>query len=197
MLDGTIPQSEHQRYMQVVYDETQRLTRLIRDLLDLSRIEAGNVPMNQISFNINELMRRVLIKYEGRLDQKNMQVEATFAQEPCMVFADADRIEQVISNLVDNAIKFCGDYGTLTLLTKDMGERVQVQVSDDGTGIDPKDLPNIFERFYKADKAHSGNGTGLGLSIVRQIVRQHGSDIEVQSVLGQSTTFTFSLTTKK
>ena len=203
MLDGTIPQQEHQKYMQVVYDETQRLTRLIRDLLDLSRIESGNVPMNPVDFNLNELMRRVLIKYEGRLDEKNMEVEAEFADEPCMVHADMDRIEQVVSNLVDNAIKFCGQYGKLTLETRWEGEECVVTVADDGAGIDEKDLPHVFDRFYTVDKAHTaGKGTGLGLPIVKQILLQHSHDITVESVSGEGTRFTFRLdrakeTTKK
>ena len=194
MLDGVIPQEEHHRYMQVVYDETQRLTRLIRDLLDLSRIESGNVPMNPSDFNINELVRRVLIKYEGRLDEKNMEVEADFADEPLMVHADMDRMEQVLSNLVDNAIKFCGPYGKLTIVTKPVGRIIRISVSDDGAGIDEKDLPHVFDRFYTVDKAHtSGKGTGLGLPIVRQIILQHGHDITVSSVSGEGTTFTFEL----
>lgn len=194
MLDGTIPQEEHQKYMQVVYDETQRLTRLIRDLLDLSRIESGNVPMNPVDFNINELMRRVLIKYEGRLDEKNMEVEAEFADEPCMVHADMDRIEQVVSNLVDNAIKFCGQYGKLTLETRWEGDLCTVSVADDGAGIDEKDLPHVFDRFYTVDKAHTaGKGTGLGLSICKQILLQHGHDITVESVKGEGTRFAFQL----
>ena len=194
MLDGTIPREEHQKYMQVVYDETQRLTRLIRDLLDLSRIESGNVPMNPVDFNINELMRRVLIKYEGRLDEKNMEVEAEFADEPCMVHADMDRIEQVVSNLVDNAIKFCGQYGKLTLETRWVGDLCTVTVADDGAGIDEKDLPHVFDRFYTVDKAHTaGKGTGLGLYIVKQILLQHGHDITVESVKGEGTRFAFQL----
>ena len=194
MLDGTIPREEHQKYMQVVYDETQRLTRLIRDLLDLSRIESGNVPMNPVDFNINELMRRVLIKYEGRLDEKNMEVEAEFADEPCMVHADMDRIEQVVSNLVDNAIKFCGQYGKLTLETRWVGDLCTVTVADDGAGIDEKDLPHVFDRFYTVDKAHTaGKGAGLGLSIVKQILLQHGHDITVESVKGEGTRFAFQL----
>jgi len=194
MLDGVIPQEEHHRYMQVVYDETQRLTRLIRDLLDLSRIESGNMPMNPTDFDINELMRRVLIKYEGRLDEKNMEVEADFADDPVMVHADMDRMDQVLSNLVDNAIKFCGQYGKLTLVTKVTGRTCTISVIDDGAGIDENDLPHVFDRFYTVDKAHtSGKGTGLGLSIVRQIILQHGHEITVRSASGEGTNFTFCL----
>lgn len=198
MLDGTIPPADQHKYMQVVYDETQRLTRLIRDLLDLSRIESGNIPMNPIDFNINEMMRRVLIKYEGRIDEKNMEVEAEFAGEPCMVHADVDRIEQVVSNLVDNAIKFCGQYGMLTLKTQVIGTVCRVTIADDGAGIDESDLPHVFDRFYTVDKAHtSGKGTGLGLSIVKEIIVQHGHDITVNSIEHDGTTFVFELSMAK
>lgn len=198
MLDGTIPPADQQKYMRVVYDETQRLTRLIRDLLDLSRIESGNIPMNPIDFNINEMMRRVLIKYEGRIDAKNMEVEAEFADEPCLVHADVDRIEQVVSNLVDNAIKFCGQYGTLTLKTQVIGTICRVTIADDGAGIDEDDLPHVFDRFYTVDKAHtSGKGTGLGLSIVKEIIVQHGHDITVNSIEHDGTTFVFELNMAK
>ena len=123
-----------------------------------------------------------------------MEVEADFAREPCQVRADVDRIEQVVSNLVDNAIKFCGPYGKLTLKTWEEKGGCFVSVIDDGAGIDEKDLPHVFDRFYTVDKAHtSGKCTGLGLSIVRQILLQHGRDITVQSASGKGTNFTFSL----
>ncbi len=195
ILDGTIPPEQEQHYLQVVYDETNRMKRLINDLLNLSRIEAGTVPLNPIDFNVNEMVRRVLIKFEGRLDEKEMDVDLGFEDEPMNVHADSDRIEQVISNLVDNAIKFCGSYGKLTLRTYSIpGNRIAVEVEDDGAGIDEKDLPHVFERFYTVDKAHtSGKGTGLGLPIVRQILLQHGQDISVVSETGKGTKFTFTL----
>ena len=123
-----------------------------------------------------------------------MEVEAEFADEPCLVHADMDRIEQVVSNLVDNAIKFCGQYGKLTLETRWEGAECVVTVADDGAGIDEKDLPHVFDRFYTVDKAHTaGKGTGLGLSIVKQILLQHGHDITVESVKGEGTRFAFQL----
>ncbi len=194
MLDGTIPESEHRKYMQVVYDETQRLSRLIRDLLDLSRIESGSVPLNETDFDVCELLRQVLIKFEGRLESKNMDLELQLAYDPLYVHADADRIEQVISNLIDNAIKFCGQYGKITIGSSVQGETLTMFVQDDGAGIKEADLPHVFERFYKADKAHtSGLGTGLGLSIVKKILEQHGQDIWVESREGEGAKFTFTL----
>lgn len=194
MLDGTIPQEDHPKYMKVVLDETQRLSRLIRDLLDLSRIESGSMPLNMMDFELNELLRRVLIKFEGQLEEKNMGVEIDFAVDPLMVNGDIDRVEQVVSNLVDNALKYCGQYGTVTMRTVLQEKCVQVWVCDDGAGIPAEDLPHVFERFYKADKAHtSGLGTGLGLSIVKKIVEQHGQVIGVESEEGEGARFYFTL----
>ncbi len=194
MLDGTIPESEHKRYMQVVYDETQRLSRLIHDLLDLSRIESGSVPLNQTDFDICELLNRVFIKFEGRLEEKSMDLDLHYLRSPLLVHADIDRIEQVVSNLVDNAIKFCGQYGKITVDVEEENGLCAVTVRDDGAGIRQEDLPHVFERFYKADKAHtSGLGTGLGLSIVQRILRQHGQDITVSSEEGRGAAFRFTL----
>ena len=194
VLDGTIPPQDQRKYMQVVYDETQRLTRLIRDLLDLSRIESGNVPMNPVDFNINELMRRVLIKYEGRIEEKNMEVEADFAGEPCTVHADVDRIEQVVSNLIDNAIKFCPDGGRLSLRVQSDGGKARVSVENTGPTIDKDELPLLFDRFHKADKSRSADreGWGLGLYIAKTIVGAHGGDIWATSENGV-TQFNFTL----
>lgn len=195
MLDGTIPKEEHPKYMQVVFDETTRLKRLINDLLDLSRIESGSVPLNRIDFELNELLRRILIKFEGRLDSKNMDVDLRFAEEDTFVNADVDRIEQVVSNLIDNSIKFCGQYGRLMLTTARKDSKVFVTVADDGAGISKEDIPHLFDRFYKADKAHTvGLGTGLGLSIVKKIIDQHGEEITVESQEGSGASFTFTLT---
>ena len=117
--------------------------------------------MNPVDFNINELMRRVLIKYEGRIEEKNMEVEADFAGEPCTVHADVDRIEQVVSNLVDNAIKFCGQYGRLTLRTKVEKGTCIVSVIDDGAGIDEKrPAPRVRPLLHGGQGAHLRKGHG-------------------------------------
>ena len=194
MLDGTIPPEEQPRYMQVVLDETKRLTDMVRDLLDLSRIESGNFPLDIADFEMNELVRRILINFEQRIDAKNLEVEVDFDAGQRYVRGDAKRISQVVSNLVDNAIKFLPEAGgVLKLSVRREGRWVYTSVEDNGSGISPEDLPHVFERFYKADKAHtSGMGTGLGLSIVKTIIRQHGADITVRSGDGR-TVFEFTL----
>lgn len=194
MLDGTIPESEQPRYLQVVLDETNRLTDLVRDLLDLSRLESGKFPMDIAPFNANEMMRRILIRFEQRIEQKGIDVEIQFAPDPCLALGDVNRINQVVSNFVDNAVKFMsGPSSCLCLKTLQEGGNVRFWVQDNGPGISQEDQAHIFERFYKADKAHtSGMGTGLGLSICKNILQQHGCEIQMHSRPGE-TVFSFAL----
>lgn len=194
LLDGTISPEDSHRYLQVVMDETMRLTDLVRDLLDLSRIESGKFPLNKSAFDMCELMRRTLINYAQRIDRKNAHVEAEIPDVPCFVEADVNRISQVLSNIVDNAVKFLPETGgVLKLGVEKLDANVSIWVQDNGSGIAPEDMPHIFERFYKADKAHTaGMGTGLGLAICQRILEQHGSKIEARSKPGE-TVFSFSL----
>lgn len=194
MMDGTIPPEEMPRYLKIVMDETQRLTDLVKDLLDLSRLESGKFPLTIAPFDANELMRRKLITFEPRISEKNIDVAVELADDPLYVLGDANRINQVVSNLIDNAIKFMnGPERLLTIGTRREGKKVYFTVQDNGEGISAEDQPYIFERFYKADKAHtSGMGTGLGLSICQRIMQQHGEEITVQSRPGE-TIFEFAL----
>ena len=195
MLDGTIPPEDVPKYLNVVNDETTRLTDLVRDLLDLSRLESGKFPLNLAPFDINELLRRTLINFEGRIDAKGIEVDVELTDDPLTVMGDANRISQVVTNIVDNAVKFMdeGGAGRLTLRTAREGKCARVSIRNNGPAIAENDLPCIFERFYKADKAHTaGGGTGLGLSICQRIMHQHGSEITVSSVPGD-TAFDFTL----
>ncbi len=181
MLDGTIPEEEYQRYLQIVFDETNRMKRLIADLLQLSRMDKGVDQLQWSDFDINELIRRVLIGRMNEIEQKTLNVQLEFEREPCMVHADNDRISQVVHNIVDNALKFVVENGNLTIRTSLLHDNtVAVVVQNDGEPIAPEDRAHLFERFYKADKAHtSGKGTGLGLSICKQILQMHGQTIDV------------------
>ena len=196
MLDGTISDEDRPRYLQVVLDETNRLTDLVRDLLDLSRLESGKFPMDLASFDANEMMRRILIRFAQRIEEKGIGVDVQLAADPCFAMGDVNRITQVISNFVDNAVKFMpGEGGVLTLRTRREGGSVRFEVQDNGPGVDAADQPHVFDRFYKADKAHTaGMGTGLGLSICRSILQQHKCDIEMKSRPGE-TVFSFALPT--
>ena len=194
MLDGTIGDEERPRYLRVVLDETNRLSDLVRDLLDLSRLESGKFPMEIAPFDANEMMRRILIRFEQRIDEKHIDVDVAFADDPCYALGDVNRINQVVSNFIDNAIKFMnGEDSRLTLRTLREDRRIRFRVQDNGPGINPVDQPHVLERFYKADKAHTaGMGTGLGLSICKSILQQHNSAIEMRSKPGE-TIFEFTL----
>ena len=192
MLDGTSPPESQGQYMQVVLDETRRLSKLINGLLNLSRMERKDEPLALTDYDLNEMSRRVLITKMNQIDDKRIEVEADFGDEPCFVRADADQIEQVLINLVDNALKFTPEGGHLALKNRTEGNTVFMTVSDDGCGILPEDQKHVFDRFYKADKAHTvGKGTGLGLSISKCILDKHGQSIRlVPSEKGATFEFT-------
>lgn len=178
MRDGTLPPSEHSQYLTIVSDETKRLTKLISDLLSLSRMEQRDAPLNPTHFDISELIRRVLIRRMNDIDHKDLEMDIQLPEEPLFALADQDRIEQVLTNLLDNAIKFTPDGGKLTIILEDIGKDISVTVSDTGEGILPDDREHIFERFFTADRAHTaGKGTGLGLSICKHIMDLHGKTI--------------------
>lgn len=193
MLDGTIPEEEREKYLGVVRAETQRLSKLVGALLDLSRIESGNLPMHPASVDICELLRLELIKFEGKIDEKRLDVAVELPEEPVYALCDADGIRQVVTNLLDNAVKYANDGGQLGLRAAREGTLARVTVTNTGEPIPQSDLPHIFDRFYKVDKAHTaGKGTGLGLSIVQKILEQHGAKIRAASDETQ-TAFTFTL----
>lgn len=191
MLDGTIPREEHPKYLAIIHSETQRLTKLIRELLDLSQIESGKFPLHIRRFDANELIRRVLIRFLDKMEERGIEIDVDFREDYCYVDADTDRIEQVIINLVDNAIKYTPEGGgQISIWTHIAGGKAMISVTDTGMGIPAEDLPYIFERFYKVDKAHTvKTGTGLGLAIVKKIIDQHGGAVTVRSQLGKGTTF--------
>ena len=183
MLDGTIKQGDQEQYLTIILDETTRLKKLIKELLDLSQIESGTFPLNKKVYDINEQIRRVLIRYIDLIEEKGINVEVNFKQDFCMVCADGDRIEQVLVNLIDNAIKFTPKSGSITLWSHECDGKALVGVNDTGEGIAREDMPFIFERFFKSDKSHTEKkGTGLGLSIVKKIIEEHGHTITVNSV---------------
>lgn len=194
MLDGTVPEPEREHYMGIVLDETKRLSKLISTLLDLSHIESGQTPLQKTRFDINEMICRVLVRQEAHIGEREIDVQLAFETEACLVSADADRIEQVLVNLIDNAIKYANGHGCITVSTRKERGKVRITVADDGPGIAKEDLPRVFDRFYMAEKAHtSGKGTGLGLSIVKKILEQHGEKITVKSELGKGARFEFTL----
>ena len=196
MEDGTIPGEEQGKYLDIVINENRRMTAMVNDLLDLARIESGQVLLKTEAFDINELMTRTLLTFEARVDAKKLDVELDIGDRRLMVEGDPSQIAQVLRNLIDNAIKFTPEGGRLRLSAKADKKLVTVYVRDSGKGIDKESIPHLFERFYKAEKAHTPGesaGTGLGLAIVKRIIDQHDQDITVESETGKGTCFSFTL----
>ena len=195
ILDGTIPQSRQSYYLQIVSDETKRLSRLVRSMLDISRLQDGSVPEEKkIHFDIEEALGQVLITFEQKITDKKLNVDVDMPGHPVYTHACEDYVTQIIYNLIDNAVKFCPSGGTLGLRIEQGGGKVYVSVSNGGETIPAQELPLVFDRFHKIDKSRSQNrdGWGLGLYIVKTLVSSHGENISVTSRDGM-TTFTFTM----
>lgn len=197
VLDGTIPADDTNKYLGIALDETKRISKLVSSLLKLSKMESGQT-LDLSTFDVHELIRLVSITMMAAMEDKNHELLFNFHEEPLYVIADKDKIEQVLINLLDNAIKYTPKGGQISILTKEDDEKtVTVSVKDNGIGILSEDLPHIFDRFYMAEKAHtSGKGTGLGLAICRKILENHGQHITVSSSQ-DGTTFNFTLQREK
>jgi len=197
ILDGVIPADQQTYYLGIVSEEVKRLSRLVSELLDLSRIQAGDRKFVAAPFDICEVARLILISFEQKIDQKHLEVEFECEQENMYVLADRDAMYQIVYNLVDNAVKFSEERGTLRIAidTRKKGQKVRVRVYNRGQGIAKEDLPYVFERFYKSDKSRGldKKGVGLGLYIVKTIIEAHGESIEVDSEQGEWCEFTFTL----
>ena len=195
ILDGTIPQEEEKKYLVSIRDETRRLSRLVRDMLDVSQTNARAAdPTKRTDFDLTELVLQTLLSFESRAVKKGLDVDPQLPDTHLMVHAEKDAITQVIYNLLDNAVKFAHENTCITLrLYKDDG-KAYVSVKDCGETIPPDDLPFIFDRFHKSDRSRSmdKDGVGLGLYLVKTIINSHDEDIAVKSEDGM-TEFVFTL----
>ncbi|MBQ6996768.1 MAG: HAMP domain-containing protein [Oscillospiraceae bacterium] len=196
ILDGTIPKEKERQYLQVVSDETKRLNRLVRSMLDISRLQdQQGIPEEQKTrFDVEEALGQVLISFEQKIEEKKLQVQVDMPEHPVFALAHQDYITQVLYNLLDNAVKFCPEGGALELRIRESSGKVYVSVSNEGQTIPAQELPLVFDRFHKIDKSRSQNrdSWGLGLYIVKTIVSAHGENISVDSRDGK-TTFAFTL----
>ena len=196
ILDGTIPQEKQAHYLSLVSTETKRLNRLVRSMLDISRLQnQETVPEEQKSrFDLCESLGLVLISFEQKINEKQLDVQVDMPDHPVYTMASQDAIHQVIYNLVDNGVKFCPQGEQITLCIREGSNKAYVSITNRGQTIPPEELPLVFDRFHKIDKSRALNrdSWGLGLYIVKTIIGSHGEDISVTSRDG-TTTFTFTM----
>jgi sensory box histidine kinase len=194
MLDGTIPPELYKNYISRVLGETERLTKLTNGILTLNSMDAKN-RLTRTNFHIDEVIKNIAESFEVQCNSKNITFELTFQEDIPEVFAEQSKIEQVLYNLIDNAIKFSNDNSKIFISVYSKHDSVFISVKDTGIGISKKDIGKIFDRFYKSDTSRGKDkkGTGLGLAIAKEIIQAHGENIDVISTEGAGTEFIFSL----
>ena len=195
IIDGTIPREQEDKYLRKIADETRRLARLVRNMLDLSQAETKAVDKSKRKkFDLSELLLQTLLSFESRAKDKNLDVDPQLPEDPIIVFAERDSITQVLYNLTDNAVKFAAPGSTITIRLYKRDGKAYVSIKDKGETIPEGDLPFIFDRFHKSDRSRSldKDGVGLGLYLVKRIINSHDEDIVVTSRDG-ITEFVFTL----
>lgn len=195
MSDGIIPPEMQEKYLKIILFETERLTALTRDLLELNQYDTKDLLLNKTSFDIHEIIKHTAASFEGTCTQKQISIELLLDTKHLLVYADQQKIQQVFYNLIDNAIKFSEPNSSIMVETTERGDKVHISVKDYGIGIPREALNKIWERFYKSDASRGKDkkGTGLGLAIVKEALQAHNENINVISTEGVGTEFTFSL----
>lgn len=195
ILDGVIPAEQQEKYLLIVSEEVKRLTRMVNSLLDVAKIQSGEVTYQMLPFDITEPVRRVALTMEERVRERKISLVLQIPEDALYVLGDQDAIYRVVYNLVDNAVKFTPDEGVITVTVLPQANKAFVSVKNTGDGIPEAEVGKIFERFYKTDKSRGSNrkGVGLGLYMVKSIMEAHGEDMYVTSQVGAFAEFTFSL----
>ena len=195
LLDGTIPHEQQDKYLKIISDETKRLARLVRSMLDLSRIDSGAMTLKKQNFNLSEVIFRALLSFEHRIEEKHIDIQGFDDLESVTVNGDPDLIHQVLYNLFDNAVKFTNEGGYIRVGVTVQNKVATVSIANSGIGVSTEELSHIFERFYKTDKSRSFDrqGVGLGLYIVKTIVTLHGGRIHAEGAEGNYCNIIFTL----
>ncbi len=190
ILDGTIPPDQHQRYLRIIADEIHRLHTLVNSMLNLTKFEAGEMSIRISNTDVAKLLIKTVLMFEKRISDKHVEVEG-LEDISLVIKADEDLLFQVLYNLIENAVKFVNEGGTISFSLREEEGMTCIAVKNTGEGLDDDELPKIFDRFYKTDASRSKDktGLGLGLSIARKIVHLHGGHIVVKSVKGEYTCF--------
>lgn len=199
MADGTIPPELYGKYLNIILFETERLTDLTKDLLTLNEFDTKELLLDKTEFDIQEMIKNTAASFEGACTPKRISINLLLLPDAATVYADRRKIQQVLYNLLDNAIKFSENESTVTVEVSERGEKIFVSVKDSGIGIPRKELNKIWERFYKSDlsRGKDKKGTGLGLAIVKEAIQAHDEHINVISTEGVGTEFIFSLSRKE
>lgn len=195
MLDGTIPNDMQEKYLNIILFEAERLTKLTSDLLELNRFESRSALLDIVSFDINQVIKKTAESFEGICRDKKITLNLVFYSNETYIDADMGKIQQVLYNLIDNAIKFSHSNSQIKVSTEEKGDKIFISVKDYGMGIPKDSIKKIWERFYKTDSSRGKDkkGTGLGLSIAKEIIQAHNENINVISTEGVGTEFIFSL----
>ncbi len=195
ILSGAIAPEQQNEYLERIKNEVLRLSRLVRQLLDLSRLQAGDRKFEFTTFDICEVARQIVLSFEQKIDEKKLDVEFECEEDRMKVYADKDSIHQILYNLCDNAVKFSREGGKYRIDIRYKKQKVVISVYNEGQGIAQEDLPFVFERFYKTDKSRGldKTGVGLGLYIAKTIIDAHGEAIKADSVAGEWCKFEFTL----
>ena len=195
ILDGTIPPEEEKKYLGVVSNEVKRLARMVVSMLNLSKIESGEVPLSPVEYDIGKQVFETMLSFEKKIYENNIEIKGFEEINNVLIKADRDLVQQVLYNLLDNAVKFTPENGTIYIFASNDGKKTYVKIRNSGAGVAPEEISRIFERFYKVDKSRSYDvkGVGLGLYIVKTIINMHDGEISASSKQGEYTEFAFEI----
>ena len=192
--DGALNDTDTaQDFLTRILNDTQRMTTMVNDLLVLSRLESGQAPIHLAPVSLESVVAEIESRFDVSPDHERLKLETNVPDGIPLVMGEADKLNQVLANLVENAVKVTGDGGLISISANATDRWVEVKVSDNGIGIAREHLPHVFERFYKVDRSRRDGGTGLGLAIAKHLVQAHGGDIKVESVEGEGSAFSFTL----
>lgn len=199
MLDGTIPPDNYEKYLTIVLNETKRLTKLTQGLLELNNYDSFDLQLDRSNFDLKQIITPTMNTFEGRCQDRGIYLHCIFHTENTTVYADRTKIQQVIYNLVDNAIKFTPEGRQITIQVTEKNDKIYTSVKDEGVGIPKESIKKVFDRFYKTDPSRGKDktGTGLGLAITKEIIKAHGEQITLESEVNEGSEFIFSLPKQK
>ncbi len=193
--EGVVPEAERQQYLELAFKEAGRLSGLVNDLLELAKLQSGEIIFNKMNLSLPELVRETVKVMEPLFDAKRVSLDCEAEKGEGTVFADADRLKQVLINLLENALRYTDRGGTVRVAVSSDSGWIEVRVEDSGCGIPPEELPFIFEKFYRVDRSRglSSGGRGLGLHIVKKLVEAHGGQVAAESAPGEGSSISFRL----